>query len=226
MKKIHFVSIATFWISVLSLPLSFVLSCELGEDDIFHLAGIVRYSWIALLFVPVSIVSFVVGYKLKKQGTKYKKNVIISYITIPLLLIVGSYAWLMNDMYDYKIEPINSVETKANIDLPDNIKYATMHCEDYDISFIKILGEKETFEQQLISSFKWTTETNSLFKYSFPDIFISETHSFDYYTFFNCSDNTYNQISMSNEKHECVIIGYDCDTGKIVALNNYAVSLK
>lgn len=73
MKKEMTFSNIIFWLTLISPLLSFALVCKIGEADIFSIAGMVRYSWVMLLFIPIGILSILIGFKLKANKQKYKK---------------------------------------------------------------------------------------------------------------------------------------------------------
>ena len=53
--------------------ISFSLAALIGEADIFGVAGIIRYSWIMWLFIPVGVLSILIGMELKKIVRIIKK---------------------------------------------------------------------------------------------------------------------------------------------------------
>ena len=70
-----------FWITLFSPIISFSLASRIGEANIFGVAGIVRYSWLMILFIPIGILSISIGFKLKKDKQK-KFNYCICLHTI------------------------------------------------------------------------------------------------------------------------------------------------
>ena len=105
MKKINVFGNILFWLTLISPVLAFSLASVIGEADLFGVAGIIRYSWIMLLFVPFGVLSLLIGKKLKEENQSYKKNFIIAFICLPLLLIFGSYRFIFNSV-TFDIEQI------------------------------------------------------------------------------------------------------------------------
>lgn len=66
--KIKMASATLFWCTLISLPVSFSVSAILGETEIFSVLGIIRYSWVMLLFIPIGICSFIWGLYLKRKN--------------------------------------------------------------------------------------------------------------------------------------------------------------
>ena len=96
MNKKRILGNILFWTTLISPMLSFSLASMIGEANIFGVAGIIRYSWVMLLFIPIGILSILIGFKLKNSTQKYKKNFIVSFICLPLLIIFGSYRVIFN----------------------------------------------------------------------------------------------------------------------------------
>lgn len=65
-KKDKVIGNILFWLTLISPMFSFVLATEFGEVHIFSTAGIVRYSWIMLLFIPFGILLILIGKKVPK----------------------------------------------------------------------------------------------------------------------------------------------------------------
>lgn len=212
---------ALFWLTLISPMVSFYLASEIGEVEIFGVGGIVRYSWVMLLFIPIGILSIVVGLKLKKNNQKYLKNIVIACICLPLLLIWGSYSFLFSNV-TYDVNKIHVVESKTSLDLPNEIKIATVDLDIYDISYAKILDEKdkETFEREIQTSQLWQKQLNADIKQLLPkDIqYIAETY--DYFVFYNTDSQQYNS---STAKGQCVFIAYNCQFQKLMILDNYTI---
>ena len=82
MKKEKVLGNILFWMTLISPMISFSLASMIGEAEIFGVAGIIRYSWLMILFIPVGILSILIGLQLKKNKQKYKKNLKISEKTV------------------------------------------------------------------------------------------------------------------------------------------------
>lgn len=98
MKKIKIIANILFWITLVSPMVSFSLASIIGEADIFGVAGIVRYSWVMWFFIPIGILSIIVAGKLKQAKLKYKKNYVVAFICLPLLILFGSYRFIFSDI--------------------------------------------------------------------------------------------------------------------------------
>ena len=116
MKKEKVLGNILFWMTLISPMISFSLASMIGEAEIFGVAGIIRYSWLMILFIPVGILSILIGLQLKKNKQKYKKNLIVAFISLPLLIIFGSYRFIFNSNISYDINNVLTIEDKIDIE--------------------------------------------------------------------------------------------------------------
>lgn len=226
MKKEKLVGNILFWTTLISPMLSFSLACMIGESDIFGVAGIVRYSWIMLLFIPIGILSILIGLKLKKDKQKYKKNFIIAYICLPLLVIFGSYRFIFNNVVSYDTNEISIIEDKINFEIPDEIKVATNKLDLYSISYVKIIDNesKDVFEKEIRNHQLWQDEIKSDIKSLLPLDIQYESEVFDYFMFYNITSEEYN-IFPHGGQYECIFMAYDCDLQRLLILDDYKINV-
>ena len=216
-----------FWITLISPIVSFSLASIIGEADIFGVAGMIRYSWVMLLFIPIGILSILIGFKLKNSKQKYKKNFIISFICLPLLLIFGSYRFIFINAVSYDVNVVSIVEEKINLEIPDDIKVATNKLGLYNISYLKIINSEsnDMFEQEIENNPLWQKELKPDIKGLLPLEILYASETFEYFVFFNITSNEYNISPLSGE-NECIFIAYDCDLQRLVILNDYKINIK
>ena len=77
MKKYRVLGNLLFWMTLISPLFSFQIVCLLGEVDIFQTSGMIRYTWVMLFFIPIGILSILIGIKLKKNKQNYKKILLL-----------------------------------------------------------------------------------------------------------------------------------------------------
>lgn len=159
MKKEEFFGDILFLLTLISPFVSLVIISIFGEPEVFSALGMTRYIWIMLLFIPIGVLSILIGLKLKKDKQEYKKNIIVAVIVLPLLAIFGSYRFIDSNI-SYDTDNIITIENKMNIELPREIKIATSKRDSYDISYVKITDDKskEKFEQEIKNSQLWEDE--------------------------------------------------------------------
>lgn len=216
-----------FWTTLISPMFSFSLVSMIGESNIFGVAGIIRYSWVMLLFIPIGILSILIGFKLKNSKQKYKKNFIISFICLPLLIIFGSYRFIFNRVVSYDVNELSIIEEKVNFEIPEDIKVATNKLDLYNISYLKIIDSesKDVFEQEIRNNQLWQKELKPEIKSLLPLDIQYESGVFEYFVFFNITSNEYN-ISPLSGQYECIFIAYDCDLQRLIILNDYKINIK
>ncbi len=226
MKKERKISIILFWLTLISPILAFTLACNIGEVDVFGIAGIVRYSWVMLLFIPIGILSILIGFKLKADKQKYKNNFVISFICLPLLVIFGSYRFIFSSDISYDIDKINIISYESKIELPKQVKMATIKYDEYNISYVKIINEEEKikFENEIKENSLWTNELSSKIKSLLPYNLYYEISSFDYFAFYNKPKDDYNLYPQEGE-YEVVFISYDYETQRLIILDDYKIEL-
>ena len=212
---------------MISPIVSFSIASMIGEANIFGVAGIIRYSWVMLLFIPIGILSIVIGFKLKNSTQKYKKNFVVSFICLPLLIIFGSYRFIFNSVVSYDVNEISIIEEKINFEIPRDIKVATNKLDLYDISYLKILNSesKDMFEQEVENNQLWQKELQPEIKSLLPLNIQYESEIFEYFVFFNITSNKYN-IPPLRGQNECIFIAYDCDLQRLIILNDYKINIK
>ena len=157
MNKKRILGNILFWTTLISPIVSFSIASMIGEANIFGVAGIIRYSWVMLLFIPIGILSILIGFKLKNSTQKYKKNFVVSFICLPLLIIFGSYRFIFNSVVSYDVNEVSIIEEKINFEIPRDIKVATNKLDLYDIIYLKILNSesKDMFEQEVENNQLW-----------------------------------------------------------------------
>ena len=225
MKTVRILSNILFWITLISPITSFALASSIGEAEIFGIAGIIRYLWIMWFFIPVGMLSVLLGLKLKKNDQKYKKNLIVAYIALPLLLIFGSYRFIFGNI-SYDSTKVAEVGNKISVELPDEVKTATNELDSHTLSYVKITDKqsKETFESTLEASVLWQKELGTKIKSLLPFNLQYELNPFDYFLLYNIDTGEYN-IYPADGEWDCIFIAYDSDLGRLVIVDNYRVKI-
>lgn len=225
MKRIKTIGNALFWITLISPVISFSIASTVGEASIFGVAGIIRYSWVMWLFIPLGVLSILIGEKLKKCKQRYKKNYIVGLVCVPLLIILGSYRFIFNNI-SYDVSKVAAVERITKIDLPNQVKIATNKFESYEVSYLKVINkdEKKVFEDELNISSQWTTQLSSKLKSLLPFDVQYELENFDRFVFYNTTKNEYNIYPSDGEGH-CIFVAYDYETQRLIILDDLRINL-
>lgn len=219
MKNSKLLSNFLFCITIASLPVAFSITCIVGEVDIFSVGGIIRYSWIMLLGIPIGILTLLFGLRQKKTGQHYRKLIIVAVICIPLMAILGSYRFIFREV-SFNSSDIHAVEEKIDFDLPDNIKIATHNYAGYNVSFVKILDQDEEneFVNRIRTDERWMSKLSYEIKGFLPFDIQVEMTNFDYFVLYDPSSDRYNACPTTDETN-CIFIAYDCDLQRIIVLD-------
>ena len=210
------------------MPLSFLLVAFLGEIFIFSIYGILRYSWIFLLFIPIPLLSFICYVKSKTDQYKDKKSIaILSFI----LLVVFGFSGITNNNISYDNTIINEINNKTSLNIPNNLKVINCDKKDYIMGYAKIL-DKETqnsFHDDVYTSNLWLTNIDDL-QNDLPHTITLELtspmdkYSFDYFVLYNITTNTFNSLDVENDNPQNIIfIAYSSNVGRIMYFYNYCI---
>lgn len=225
MKKIKIIANILFWITLVSPMVSFSLASIIGEADIFGVAGIVRYSWVMWFFIPIGILSIIVAGKLKQAKLKYKKNYVVAFICLPLLILFGSYRFIFSDI-SYDVNRVVTIEQKANLELPNRVKIVTEKIDSYYVSYLKIINaeEQRNFESEIESNLLWEKELSTKIKSLLPFDIQYELTNFDYFVFYNSTTSEYNEYPTDGQ-YDCVFVAYDHENKRLIILDDYKINL-
>ncbi len=226
--KIKMASAILFWCTLISLPVSFSVSAILGETEIFSVLGIIRYSWVMLLFIPIGICSFIWGLYLKKKELKFKKNTIVALICVPLLIVFGSFRFFFWPTVSYDAVSILEIENKLNIDMPDNLKIATHKSDGYKTIYAHITDnkDKERFEDRIRNDSDWADSLNPAIKGCLPQNIQLEVSRFDHFLIYNENENSFEESSFDQGGCSLLFIAYNINHSKLIILDDYKVELR
>lgn len=228
--KYKTIGIISFIASLISPFVAMALIDKIGEVEIFATDGMQRYSWIFWIFIPVVAISYFAGKKLKDAGLKYKHNYVIAFVLIPIFALFGAFRWMFPNTSFNDQSNIQDVESKIDIELPNDLKTSTSYWDEYKLSYAKILNsqEKEDFENEIANSTKWTNNWGTLIENQMPFEISSYISTFEYcICVFETNEETFiNQYPNHSGTYDCVFIWYDADLGKIVIFNDYKVTIE
>ncbi len=212
-----------FVVSIITPLLSFMVLCSVGDVNTFGTAGMLHYTWIMWLFIPISVASLIIGICLKKRNEKYKKNVIVACIVIPILLLFGSYKFIFSSAVSYDADVIKEIEQQTEWTFPSNVETATTIGKNYRLSYIKITDKDDNihFEENVISSDKWKYNVPNTLVGMIPVEVMTETQDCRYFMFYNKTLNQYNVAPTNSGVYDCVYMAYDETIGRIIVLFDY-----
>lgn len=215
-------------LTCLSVPVSFLLVIILGEIFVFSIYGILRYSWIFLLFIPIPLLSFIFCAKSKTNQYKDKKSVaILSFV----LIVVLGFSGIVNNNVSYDNEIINEINNKTSLEIPNNLKIVNYDKKNYIVGYAKIIDEdtKSSFQDYVYLSNLWLANIDDLEK-DLPRTIRSNLnstakYSFKYFILYNITTDTFNSIDTENDKPQNIIfIACNTSVGRIMYFYNYCIN--
>lgn len=225
MKFYKVLSIILFVFAIISPMFSFSIVGDIGETEIFGVSGLLRYSWIMLLFIPISLICIIFGVVIKKKkGRFYLLNYIGGFFSLFMLLIFGSYTFIFPKEYDTNI--VYEIESQSGINLPHQIKLADENFGEYVAYNIKIIDkkEKEEFEKVIIKDQKWTNYLGTKIENTLPLYYQHKLINSSIFVFYNNTRNEYNTFPPDGE-YECTLIAYNYELGSIFIMYKYIVDI-
>lgn len=206
--------------SYLSIFGALVVESELSQAN--HL--FTENMWVFFLFLPIPIVSIIIGSFLKKKGLKYKKNIIAGIIMSIFLSIYGSMAFISGDFYDHSEDYVLKVEDYVNIDIPEAKQINTKDWTDStssssreeslyecDIYFDDI--QVNEFEKQIKTDEKWLIAVPSELM-GILSLWCSH-QSYDCTLIYNVDTGEYNTLPAETGTYHFICIGYWEDENKM-----------
>ena len=214
-------------INIFILPISFTICIFVGEVEVFDVAGMIRYIWIMLLFIPIPLFSFLLGLYLRKnKRLEFRTMIFVSIICLILLSIIGSYRFIFSDIIYYDDSNIEIIEQKLSIDLPSNLEITNEKYDDYVLihAQIKDIEEKKLFENRLLCNEYWYDYINSTIKGELPSSQHTLQHC-DYYLIFNETTNSFTYDSFVEGQYDLIIIGYDINKSRFIIISDYVINI-
>lgn len=177
-----------------------------------------KNTWVFWLWLPIPIISIILGIKYNKVGFKTTKNIVAGFIVTFLLLIYGSFSLLPS--YTVEYDEINNYKSFLNIDIPNEgelqIQDWNAYSEDDKKDFTVIEAyydniDTNKIENSIEKSDKWinNTDIKSELKIYIPTIVLS-FYSNDnvYYSFYNQTLDEYNKVPNSSGEYQIYTMKY------------------
>ncbi len=152
-KKLNILGNVAFWFTLFTINISICLIICIGHINGDRYERIIKYSFINWCFIPIVVICLLIGKKLKKNNQKYKKNYIISFIMLPILIVLGSLRFVITD-FTYDVNRINVIQNKVKVSLPTKINVTTRKYDSYNISYVSINDKecKKKFTQEVFDN--------------------------------------------------------------------------
>ena len=225
-KLIKSLMIILFIATLLSLYGGLVTSALITEGK--PTADFAQNIWVFWLWLPIPLLSIVLGFKYKKEGIKCTKNIIAGFIMAFLLLIYGSFSLLPSFEVDYK--EIYQYSNILNIELPKDgklISYDVDYEEDFGTVTIYQSNYEDNdiseLEEQIKNSKNWLSgnELKSELKVFIPAMM--PIADYRYFSIYNKTTNEYNTMPKETGKYKIYVMMLD-KVNKQLEINEFEYS--
>ena len=216
-------TIATIWLSMASLNIIDKIIPQHGFNYIKNM-------WVLWCWLPIPIISIVLGYKYRRTGLKCTKNIVAGYIVGFFLLIYGAFSLFPTYEEDYN--KINDYRSIVNVNLPANGELEIQDWGKYfdddktNYSLIIAYYDKENvsdLEVSVKSSDTWMLSENvrSELKIFMPSIL--RVGNDVYISIFNKTISQYNTVPDVAGDYEIYAMKYDISDKRLeIHKFNYA----
>lgn len=209
MMILFIITIASLWGALWSVAL-------LNKMNPQHGFNFTKNAWVFWCWLPIPILSIVLGFKYKNVGFKCTKNIVGGFIIGFLLLIYGAFCLLPTFSQDYnKIDAYRSI---IDANLPNNGELEIQDWETYfdedktNYTIINAYYDKEDISN-LVNSIEnnsnWilSKEIKSKLKILIPSQLKADDDA--YYSIYNNTTNQYNTLPKISGNYEIYAMKYD-----------------
>lgn len=203
------VTICSLWGALWSVSL-------VDEINPQHGLNFTKNMWAFWCWLPIPILSIILGFKYKKAGLKCTKNIVGGFIIGFLLLVYGSFSLFPTFSQDYN--KINSYKNIIDAKLPDDGELEIQNYETYfdedktNYKVINVYYDKEDVTN-LVNSIEhnpnWILgkHMKSELKILIPSHIRSSSDT--YFSIYNKTTNQYNTLPEMSGKYEIYVMRYD-----------------
>lgn len=192
--------------------------------------------WVFWLWLPIPIISIILGFKYEKNGFKCTKNIIGGFIVGVLLLVFGSFTFIMpSPKINYN--KINNYKEILNVDFPKKGILTQENSESaFDDDKINVVvtqafyedtTDLKKFENEIINGEYWikASDIKTELKVMIPWRLQSFSCKKCYYLIFNQTTNEYNKLPNKKGKSHIYIALYDTDDHSLT-INDFDYNYK
>ncbi len=232
-KKIKLLMCLLFILTIFSFFGAFVLWGIISERPEntggFFFTSTTFVCW---LWLPIPILSIILGYKYKKMGIKCTRNIVSGYIISVLLILYGSFCLInFSDSKDYS--EINSYKEIINASLPSNGKLELFkwdynsddnktNCKTIYINYSNEDTEKLEENIKLNDTWVLSIEIEEKLKFLVSDYITGKNI---YFSIYNKTLNEYNSLPISSGNYKIYTMMYDASK-KLLQIDEFNYNYK
>lgn len=181
-----------------------------------------KNTWVCWCWLPIPILSVILGFKYEKVGFKCTKNIVGGFIIGFLLLIYGSFCMFPTFSDDYN--KINNYKDIIDADLPNNGELQIQDWGTYvekdktEYMIINVYYDKEDVSE-LVNSIEsrgsWilSNQIEEELKIFIPSKLYADDDA--YYSIYNKTTNQYNVLPENSGEYEIYTMKYDKSDKKL-----------
>ena len=181
-----------------------------------HGFNFTKNSWVAWCWLPIPIISIILGFKYVKAGVKCKKNIIGGFIIAFLLLMYGSFS--LDPAFGQDYSKIDMYRSCIDAELPDSgqleiVEWGKLFDDDKtDYVVINAYYDREdvgALERSITSSTNWIPcdSIRSELKVLIPSTLTPDHDA--YYSIYNKTTGEYNALPATAGSYEIYSMKYD-----------------
>lgn len=209
MSILFVITILSFWLAIFSFQI-------VNECIPHHFINEFKNMWIFWCWLPIPILSIILGFKFNKADFKCTKNIIAGFVVGFLLIVFGSFCLSPIHSVDYK--KMDEYRNVIDAKLPDNGELVIENwdiCSSDDKTECTIINSYYSNEDvsDLVNSIEnsnnWflSTEIKSALELLIPLGLYSDEDA--YFSIYNKTTNQYNALPKQSGNYEIYAMKYD-----------------
>ena len=223
-KKIRILLLIMFILSLLSIVfalIAFVYSEDTSVIPDFPFDIKVNF-WVFFIFIPLPLISVILGIVFSTKNYKYIKNIIAGSIVSLLLFGFGSFSFLIEDDTLHDFDYVHEIEQTVEIDLPDS-GYISRAIDKGNMksSFAMIkFDEKNEILEIVSTDTRFTRDINAIPSKYLTDSYSSVASDYHYFMLFDATiGETVVETHIQAEEHRFIFIAYHIDKNILLVID-------
>lgn len=180
------------YLSVLSIVISLFIELCLTDVAVFKLVGMLKHTWISLLFLPLPVISLFVVIFLRNDKINFKVNAILTSSSLAVLLLIG-LAKPLTPAFSVNSNSFEEIRSGLSVELPEKLDIVSIKQADCEIIYGKIVEENFT------STKTWQTSSDSDYDRYLPLDVVQVIDNYEYFYFEYTSVN--NTLSLQTNEY-------------------------
>lgn len=190
--------------------------------------------WYFYLFLPIPILSIILGFLCRRKGYKTTKNIVTGFIFAGLFLIYGSFTWIFAPEQTLDFQYVAEISTQIDFTLPTEGRieahdWGNTESSPYTQQETRIQltddAQIQSFENAIADSEKWTDPSaNQLLSVLLPYFVQLSYHTQDFILLYNVDQKTYNTLPTQPGTYSFIYISYLADN-HLITIEEYTIDV-